>query len=75
MVKREKDLPQEIQDSINSDDKFNAKYVVYVEHTGNWDPYDVETATCYVNDDKNLGKGYKYTIYINHARPGTYWGD
>lgn len=69
----EKDLPQEILDVINSDDLMDSEYAVYIEH-GPRDPYDVETATCYVNNDE-LNSGYKFTKQINHSRPGTYWGD
>ena len=70
---KEKDLPKEILDAINSDDPTDSEYVVYIEH-GPINPYDVETATCYVNNDE-LNNGYKFTKQINNSRPGTYWGD
>jgi len=70
-VRRDK-LPKEILDDINSD-SYDVKYVEYIKH-GKWDPYDVEHVTCYINDD-DLTKGYKYTAGIDHAEPGTYWGD
>ena len=73
MIDGESDLPEEIRKELDSDDYMDSKYVKYVLH-GKKNPYDVEQAVVYVNDDE-LTKGYKYTITINHARPGTYWGD
>lgn len=66
-------LPKEIEEELKSDNYMDSKYVKYILH-GKWDPYDVESIIVYVNDD-NLTKGYKYESSINHARPGTYWGD
>ena len=68
-----KNLPQEILDAIDSDDYMDTPYAVYKKHIST-DPYDRETVMCYVNDD-DFTKGYKYKSFINHARPGTYWGD
>jgi len=70
---KEKDLPQEILDALNSDDYMDTPYAVYTEHIST-DPYDVETVMCYVNDD-DFTKGYKFQQTIHHAKPGTYWGD
>ena len=69
----EKDLPQNILDSLNSDDYMDTPYAVYMKHIST-DPYENETVMCYVNDDE-LTQGYKFKQIISHARPGTYWGD
>lgn len=70
---KEEDLPQEIRDAIYSDDYMDSGYAVYIEH-GERGPYDIETATFYVNNDE-LNNGYRFKKQIDHSRPGTYWGD
>lgn len=67
------DLPDDVKADIENEDKENVKYVEYIEH-GRRDPYDVETATVYVNDDA-LSRGYKFKRTIDHSKRGTYWGD